>query len=47
MKWWGMCHTWGRNVCIILMGRPEGKTPFGRPRHKWEDNVKMDVKYVG
>jgi hypothetical protein len=39
-----MCHTQGRNVCSILVGRPEGKTPFDRPRLKWEDNIKMDIK---
>jgi len=40
---WVMCHTWGRNVSSILVGRPEGKTPFGRPSLKWEDNIKMDI----
>ena len=29
------------------MGRPEGKRPLGRPRHRWEDNIKMYVKEVG
>jgi hypothetical protein len=29
------------------MGRPEGKRPLGRPRHRWEDNFKMDVQEVG
>ena len=29
------------------MGEPEGKRPFGRPRRRWEDNVKMDLKVVG
>ena len=29
------------------MGKPEGKTPFGRTRHRWEDNIKMDLKEVG
>jgi hypothetical protein len=27
--------------------KPEGKKPFGRPRHRWENNIKMDVKEVG
>ena len=29
------------------MGKAEGKRPFGRPRHKWEDNIKMDLQKVG
>jgi hypothetical protein len=31
----------------VLVGRPEGKRPLGRPRHRWENNVKMDLKDVG
>jgi hypothetical protein len=31
----------------ILVGRPEGRRPLGRPRRKWEDNIKMDVQEVG
>jgi len=29
------------------MGKPEGKKPLGRPRHRWEDNIKMDLHEVG
>ena len=29
------------------MGKPEGKRPLGRPRRRWEDNIKMDIKEVG
>ena len=29
------------------MGKPEGKIPLGRPRHRWKDNVKMDLQEVG
>ena len=29
------------------MGKPDGKRPLGRPRHRWEDNIKMDLKEVG
>ena len=29
------------------MGKPEVKKPFGRPRHRWEDNIKMDIQEVG
>jgi hypothetical protein len=36
-----------RNACRILVGKPEGKTPLGRPRHRWEDNIKMDLGEIG
>jgi hypothetical protein len=32
-----------RNVYKNLFGKPEGKKPLGRSRHKWEDNIKMDL----
>jgi hypothetical protein len=31
----------------VLMGKPEGKRPFGRPRRRWEDNIKMGFQEVG
>jgi len=31
----------------VLVGKPEGKRPLGRPRHRWEDNIKMDLWEVG
>jgi len=34
-------------VCRVLVGKPEGKRPLGRPRRRWEDNNKMDLKEVG
>jgi len=36
-----------REVYRILMGKPEGKRPLGRPRRRWEDNIKMDLLEVG
>jgi hypothetical protein len=30
-----------------LVGKPEGKRPLGKPRHRWEDNIKMDLQEVG
>jgi hypothetical protein len=33
----------GRNIYRALVGRPEGKRPLGRPRRRWEDNIKMDL----
>jgi len=37
----------GRVVHRVLVGRPEGKRPLGRIRHRWEDNIKMDLQDVG
>jgi hypothetical protein len=37
----------GRGVYRVLVGRPEGKRTLGRPRHRWEDNVKMDLREIG
>jgi hypothetical protein len=37
----------GRGVYMVLVGKPEGKRPLGRPRRKWEDNIKMDLQEVG
>jgi len=36
-----------RGVYRILVGKPEGKRPIGRPRRRWEDNIKMDLQEVG
>jgi len=36
-----------RGVCRVLVGKPEGKRPLGRPRHRWADNIKMDLQEVG
>ena len=36
-----------RGVYRVLVGKPEGKRPLGRPRHRWEDNIKMDLEEVG
>jgi hypothetical protein len=37
----------GRGVYRVLVGKPEGKRPLGRPRHRWEENVRMDLQEVG
>jgi len=37
----------GRVVHRVLVGKPEGKRPLGRPRRRWEDNIKMDLREVG
>jgi hypothetical protein len=36
-----------RNVYILLVGKPEGKRPLGRPRRRWIDNLKLDLLEVG
>jgi hypothetical protein len=36
-----------RNVCRILVRKLEGKRPFGRPRHIWEDDIRIDLRAVG
>jgi len=35
-----------RGVYRVLVGKPEGKTTLGRPRSRWEDNIKMDLQEV-
>ena len=37
----------GRGVPRVLVGKPEVKRPLGRPRSRWEDNIKMDLQEVG
>ena len=36
-----------RGVCMVLVGKTEGKRPLGRPRRRWEDNIKMDFQELG
>jgi hypothetical protein len=36
-----------RNACRVLVEKPEGKRPLGRPRRRWENDIKMDLKEVG
>jgi len=38
-----MGHAWGR----VLFGNPEGKRPLGRPRRRWEDNIKLNLWEIG
>ena len=41
----GACSTYGerRGVYRVLVGKPEGKRPLGRPRRRWDDNINMDI----
>jgi hypothetical protein len=36
-----------RNAYRILVGKPEGKRPLGRPRRRWDDNIRMDLREIG
>jgi hypothetical protein len=49
MKWEGHVARMGerRGVYRVLVGKPEEKRPLGRPRRRWEDNIKMDLQEVG
>jgi hypothetical protein len=49
MRWAGhVAHMWeGRGVYRVLVRRPEGKIPLGRPRHRWEDTIKMYLREMG
>jgi hypothetical protein len=49
MRWAGhvASNGEGRGVYRVLVGRPEGKRPLGRPRRRWEDNIKMDFRETG
>jgi hypothetical protein len=37
----------GKGVYRVLVGKPEGRRPLWRPRHRWEDNIRMDLRKVG
>jgi hypothetical protein len=49
LRWAGhvACMGEGRGVYRVLVGRPKGKTPLGRPRRRWEDNIKLDLREIG
>jgi hypothetical protein len=49
MRWAGHVARLGekRNTYTILVGKPEGKRPLGKPRRRWDDNIKMDFSEIG
>jgi hypothetical protein len=49
MRWVGHVALMGegRGVYKVLVGKPEGKRPLGRPRHTWEDNIKLELREIG
>jgi hypothetical protein len=48
MGWAGhVARRWEkRNACRILVGKPEGKSPLAKPRRRWVDNIKMDLREI-
>jgi hypothetical protein len=49
MRWAGHVARRGekRHAYRILVGKPEGKRPLGRPKRRWVDNIKMDLREIG
>jgi hypothetical protein len=49
MRWVGHVVRMGEGRCVyrVLVRRPEGKRPLGRPRGRWEDNIKIDLREIG
>jgi hypothetical protein len=49
MRWEGnvACMEEERKLYKVLVGKPVGKRPLGRPRHRWEDGVRMDLREIG
>jgi len=49
MRWAGHVAWMGerRGIYRLLAGKPEGKRPFRRPRHRWEENIQMDLQVAG
>jgi hypothetical protein len=46
MGWTCGTHGEGRGVYRVLVGRPEGKRPLGKPRRRWEENIKMGLREI-
>jgi hypothetical protein len=48
MRWeWHVAQLEKRNAYRILLGKLDGKRPLGRPRHRWVDNIKIDLREIG
>jgi hypothetical protein len=49
MRWAGHVASMGEGTGVyrVLVGKPEGKRPLGRPRRMWEDNIKMNLREIG
>ena len=47
MDWACGAYGWGEGVYRVLLGKPEGRRPLGRPRRRWVDNIRIDLQEVG
>jgi hypothetical protein len=49
MRWAGYVASMGemRSTCSTVVGKPERKRSLGRPKHRWEDNIRMDLREIG
>jgi hypothetical protein len=49
IRWVGHVVRIGERISVysVFMGNPDGKRPFGRPKHRWDDNIKMHIQDVG
>jgi hypothetical protein len=47
MRWWDMWHAWERKVYSFLVGKPEEKRSLERPRRRWEDGIRIDLREIG
>jgi hypothetical protein len=47
MRWTGHVARKGRNACRTLVGKTEGNRPLRRPRRRWVDNIKIDLREMG
>jgi hypothetical protein len=48
ISWRGIEHAWWiRNAYKIVIGKPDGKRPLGKPRYRWNNNTKMNLKKLG
>jgi hypothetical protein len=49
MRWVGHVARMGegRKVYMVLVGKPKGKRPLGRPKRRWEDGIRMDLREIG
>ena len=41
------CSAYGEGIYMFLVGKPDGRRHLGRPRHRWEDDIRMDLQEVG
>jgi hypothetical protein len=47
LRWEEHWHVWGEEIYRALVGKPEGRRPLGRPRRRWENNIRIDFREIG